>query len=115
MKCYSYLNLAISKMLMDLSMRLDYFRTPFATQYPFLETILFVQVNDDLEPLLASMISYGSKCDLECSKGEISTKAFCFYITSLAEKCPDLMFKNAAYVVPFLCCEVLHCLISDMH
>lgn len=61
-----------------------------------------MQKENDLEHLLTEMIAYGSReLDLDAmrNKGDTPTKAFCLFVTSLAEYCPELTFKNMSYIV----------------
>lgn len=61
-----------------------------------------------MEPLLASMVACIGNFDMDSfvTKGEVSARAFSLFISTLAEKYPRLLFKNIAYIVPFLSFDV---------
>lgn len=93
---------------MELASRLDYFQQANITNFPFIDLIYLVQIDNELESLIVAMLFYVGNFEpsVLTSRGENAVRPFCLFITNLAERNPQLIFKNIALIVPFLSFDV---------
>uniref|UniRef100_A0A915D6C5 Condensin complex subunit 1 N-terminal domain-containing protein n=1 Tax=Ditylenchus dipsaci TaxID=166011 RepID=A0A915D6C5_9BILA len=92
----------VAMLLMELAAGLEYFQKPGVTTFHFVDCILMLQTKDELRPLLSEMIKYLGKFDPQSFAGDTSAKAFCLFITTMAEKDPTTLLKNMAPLMAFL-------------
>ena len=89
--------------------QLEYFQSNTTIhQFPFIDAILSVSKDNDMDPLIAAMISLVGRVDVGRmgARGEASSRPYTLFITTLAEKYPELMVKHISYLVPFLGVDV---------
>lgn len=93
---------------MELASHLDYFQQANITNFPFIDLIYLVQIDNELESLIVAMLFYVGNFEpsVLTSRGENAVRPFCLFITNLAERNPQLIFKNIALIVPFLSFDV---------
>lgn len=89
--------------------QLEYFQANSTIQhFPFIDAIMAVSKENDMDPLIAAMISLVGRVDVGKlgARGEASSRPYTLFITTLAEKYPELLVKHISYLIPFLGVDV---------